>query len=83
MIGVDGDLGVFENHPQPRFALRRIGQCLLEPRMESTCCDPPCLPPGPSSIASDMIAAGREDELEQLRRYISTIAPELPDEPAK
>ena len=33
------------------------------------------------AMACDMIAAGREDEVEKIRRDISMIAPDLPDEP--
>ena len=33
------------------------------------------------AMARDMIAAGREDEVEKIRRDISMIAPDLPDEP--
>ena len=32
------------------------------------------------AIARDMIAAGREDELEEIRQDVSEIAPNLPDE---
>ena len=32
------------------------------------------------AIARDMISAGREDELEEIRRDVSQIAPELPNE---
>ena len=35
------------------------------------------------AIARDMIAAGRADEVDTIRRNISQIAPELPDEMAK
>ena len=33
------------------------------------------------AIARDMITAGREDELAEIRRYVSEIAPDLPGEP--
>ena len=33
-------------------------------------------------LARDLIAAGREDEVEEIRRDISMIAPDLPDEPS-
>ena len=32
------------------------------------------------AIARDMAAAGREDEIEEISREISQVAPELPDE---
>ena len=32
------------------------------------------------AIARDMIAAGREDEVEEIRKDVSQIAPELPDD---
>ena len=32
------------------------------------------------AIARDMIAAGREDEIEEIRRDVSQLAPELPGE---
>ena len=35
------------------------------------------------AIARDMIAAGREDEIEEIRRDISMIAPDLSDEPPR
>ncbi len=35
------------------------------------------------AIARDMIAAGREDKLEQIRRDVSQLAPDLPDEQTK
>ena len=35
------------------------------------------------AIARDMIAAGREEETEEIREKISMIAPDLPDEPTK
>ena len=31
------------------------------------------------ALARDMIAAGRHDEVERIRDYISTVAPSLPD----
>ena len=33
------------------------------------------------AIARDMSAAGRDDEIEEIRAEISTVAPDLPDEP--
>ena len=33
------------------------------------------------AIARDMIAAGREEELEEIRRNISAVTPDLPGEP--
>ncbi len=33
------------------------------------------------AVARDMIAAGREEEIEEIRRDISRIAPDLPEEP--
>ena len=35
------------------------------------------------AMARDMIATGREDEIEEIRRDISMIAPDLPDESAR
>ena len=35
------------------------------------------------AIARDMEKAGREDEIEEISRDVSQIAPELPDEPTK
>ena len=34
-------------------------------------------------LARDLISAGREDEVEEIRRDISMIVPDLPDEPAQ
>ena len=31
------------------------------------------------AIARDMIQAGRQDEIEEIRQFVSEIAPELPD----
>ena len=33
------------------------------------------------AIARDLIAAGREDEIDKIRRYISTIVPDAPSDP--
>ena len=35
------------------------------------------------AIARDMIAAGREEELEEIRRNISALVPNLPNEPVR
>ena len=31
------------------------------------------------AIARDMLQSGRQDEIEEIRQYVSKIAPELPD----